>query len=127
MTLQLGKNQMGLVKSLPERSYWSWMEVLAQEEGFGPFSLVKGHHGAVRNEPWATAPCPLPSHGESSALPLRSFGVVTAFRGSPSISAQPLQQTDSPIPGPCRGLMFLLCTTNLKKTLLGLPSYKWGM
>ena len=43
------------------------MEVLAQEEGFGPFSPAKGHCGAVRKEPWAAAPCPLPSHDELSS------------------------------------------------------------
>lgn len=101
---------MVLVKSLPERNYWSQMEVLAQEERFGPFSPAKGHlggHGVVRNGPWADAPCPLPSHNESSALPLWGFGAVSSFRGSPSISAQPLQHTASPNPGPCRGHMFL--------------------
>lgn len=106
--------------------------VLAQEERFGPFSLAKGHCGAVINEPWAAAPCLLPSHDESSALPLWGFGAGTSFRGRPSISAQTLQHPASPNPGPCRGLMLLGITfvfvyDESQKSLLGLPNYKWGI
>lgn len=54
------KRRMVRVKSLPERSGWSWMEVLVQKEGFGPFSPAQDHWGLVKNKPWPAAPAHSP-------------------------------------------------------------------